>query len=248
MPQAGRSRARGGRAGDAPLSRTHTRPRPPSTIGTPRRSANTAGSTTAGALRAAVKLQRAAAMAHTRRPHHPPMPVQIRVGACVRPRASPLAALPRVLANATAYTFCWSVSCRPLRAGCISSKTVCGLTRRDAGAAAVVRGPDGRTRNAAEADSKITNLRRSWYDRPLRSASVCLGACVEYGAGACAHAEPHRDRWNARGTEVDLRRDVAGGGSGRRRTRMQECGIGASQTEGPAFGSSLCAVSRRRAL
>ena len=191
---------------------------------------------------------------------------------------------------------------------------------------------------------------------------------MEYGAGPCAHAEPHRDRWNARGTEVDLRllangcsrihrprrsstrrstRSVsspsysrwlsvlvraqvmleatllpraealqlscaanggldppqrhladrwrryralvlvwsqiaegnasliaredpaglptttlqrirhrpgdaqraggavvvfgmlAGGGSGRRRTWMQECGIGASQTEGPAFGSSL---------
>ena len=122
-------------------------------------------------------------MAHTRRPHHPPMPVQIRVGACVRPRASPLAALPRVLANATAYTFCWSVSCRPLRAGCISSKTVCGLTRRDAGAAAVVRGRDGRTRNAAEAASKITNLRHSWYDRSLRSASICWVRAWNTGQG-----------------------------------------------------------------
>jgi hypothetical protein len=38
-----------------PASWTHACPRPPSTIGTPRRSANTACSTTAGALRAAVK-------------------------------------------------------------------------------------------------------------------------------------------------------------------------------------------------
>jgi hypothetical protein len=167
---------------------------------------------------------------------------------CVRPRASPLAALPRVLANATAYTFCWSVSCRPLRAGCISSKTVCGLTRRDAGAAAVVRGRDGRTRNAAEAASKITNLRHSWYDRSLRSASICWVRAWNTGQGlaltqslTATGGTRAAQRWICDG-------DLAGGGSGRRRTRMQECGIGASQTEGPAFGSSLCAVSRRRAL
>jgi hypothetical protein len=122
-------------------------------------------------------------MAHTRRPHHPPMPVRIRVGlgGCLQHRWPSCRMWWRKYQ--TAYAFCWSVSCRPLRAGCISSKTVCGLTRRDAGAAAVVRGRDGRTRNAAEAASKITNLRHSWYDRSLRSASICWVRAWNTGQG-----------------------------------------------------------------
>jgi hypothetical protein len=128
-------------------------------------------------------------MAHTRRPHLcrcPSGSVWVRP-ACLWHR------WPRcrvwwgttayAFCHTTAYAFCWSVSCRPLRAGCISSKTVCGLTRRDAGAAAVVRGRDGRTRNAAEAASKITNLRHSWYDRSLRSASICWVRAWNTGQG-----------------------------------------------------------------
>jgi len=70
---------------------------------------------------------------------------------------------------------------------------------------------------------------------------------VEYGAGACAHAEPHRDRWNARGTEVDLRL-LANGCSRTHRPRRSSTRRSTRSVSSPSYSRWLSVLVRAQVM